>query len=1144
MSKSTKIIFTISLLTVLSLSAFVGAAGAFIPGQTPTSNTQYAISEGTASTDNMVGSAATTGGANWQYSYDVNQFGCESGLYASVSVECTSLPGYSASPVCAVTYSGQCTDVTTAYALPPGDFVVFSANKSLRIAMDQYGEFISTDSATCLYTGGTTGSPCGVAGLAYGSNEAQWQATESFASTGIPPAYYVQGWTFQMNYTRIGTIGTTSNPGYAIFANAIFSNLEATEAGRSVYSWITNPALVADNTGCPSFVTTVCSSLVEGTLVPSGIQVLYDDQTLSVFRTTVTIEDNRPVTQCTTIPGSIYVNCGVPEPVAQITFTTVFNKDSKDVIVYKDLKILLSPKVLSSIAALSFSERYELDLAQNENPHNAAYIHYYQPIGGDQQTVYQHPLTGSMSYDIINAFDPLNQVNFFAAYWPNATQYSVYDPGIVPGFDTASCASSYVLCDGALGTKASTGYSPYTADIPAAYGGEPKTPWIVVQWLFTNTQYPNLLNFLTSGSPSTTTPTNQREIRFVEVFGMTDLNSGTGNTISGTLINNPFPSKDMAACLPSGGDPLYGCANGKAGGTPVNQIGVEVQYLLQQIFNPESLNTINGQSSNVGAGCSNGASSYYGIDPTEELEAYNCNHPFLWTAVGAYSAAVDSAGAAVLSPMQRDVYYDSPTSVAYPTPFALLDKNSTQQGSIPYALCEVGTISGSLSAFINGPNACAGTTGAYSTTHTDFGTNTGLDKTALYSSYLQNFYDNNVETIINVQPISGGCVSPPNEGGIEDGYLYNYSWFMPAKSPLTESWYTINYGTSTGATATPGCSTNAEYDDYTNAPVTYDAPSNYAEPTYGYLDSQTGAYTNVISNQEGIITVGGPFANSVTAYFNDWSFALDREQCPSSGSCYLATQTPYALISSGGVATNTPAPSNTGNTLDFFPISTWASSPTYSPSNNIPYSSTTTASCIGPLLISTCINPSIWYRDTNNTVGYAVISIARNTVGVRGLSVYGWNGRDTYWASAWVSQWLAEANPYYNNPFNWLPQGTVSIILAINYAQSVTGANTTWEPMSFNVVKALGTITELGFNQFLSGSSFDMTVPAWTSGLVLTPADNSVCTGSCVGTPLDPANNVNLYECSSLGLSTIHSVGFSWFSTKLPTCTSAAIQFN
>jgi len=83
-----------------------------------------------------------------------------------------------------------------------------------------------------------------------------------------------------------------------------------------------------------------------------------------------------------------------------------------------------------------------------------------------------------------------------------------------------------------------------------------------------------------------------------------------------------------------------------------------------------------------------------------------------------------------------------------------------------------------------------------------------------------------------------------------------------------------------------------------------------------------------------------------------------------------------------------------------------------------------------------------------------VISIANDVNGTRGLSVYGWNGRDTYWASAWASQYLSTYND------GWIPSGTVAIILQITYS-SVNN-----EPTTFTVVRDLGTITEFGSNYF------------------------------------------------------------------------------
>jgi hypothetical protein len=138
----------------------------------------------------------------------------------------------------------------------------------------------------------------------------------------------------------------------------------------------------------------------------SGIQVLYDSARLVVARATVVIHDN------------VY-----NEDFCKITFTIAYEKDTKYAKVFKDYKTLLDPKDLDQINDFAFSERYELDMARRVNPENTAYIHYYHNWN---DTVYQHPLTQDQSYDVLQAYDPRHQYIFFAGYWPNATEYSVY----------------------------------------------------------------------------------------------------------------------------------------------------------------------------------------------------------------------------------------------------------------------------------------------------------------------------------------------------------------------------------------------------------------------------------------------------------------------------------------------------------------------------------------------------------------------------------------------------------------------------------------------------------------------------------------------------------------------------------------------
>jgi hypothetical protein len=192
-------------------------------------------------------------------------------------------------------------------------------------------------------------------------------------------------------------------------------------------------------------------------------------------------------------------------------------------------------------------------------------------------------------------------------------------------------------------------------------------------------------------------------------------------------------------------------------------------------------------------------------------------------------------------------------------------------------------------------------------------------------------------------------------------------------------------------------------------------------------------YDNVFWSPNGIISLGGMKANGLTRYFNDFYFAISREGTSA-----------YALINGGTVTGSAPTSDFALATFDYYPISTWASS-----------------------------KSTFGYKE-----GYAVIALARDVNGTRGLAIYGWDGRDTFWAAAWASQYLG---PY----GGWIRPGTVALVLKITYTTADR------EPSGFTVVKALGTITELGDNAFYDATTpyigFDKRDVTWWSGSFTIP---------------------------------------------------------
>jgi hypothetical protein len=770
--------------------------------------------------------------------------------------------------------------------------VWFNASDGLRIGMDEYGEFATPKDA----------------GIAYGSNYEMWNLTESWASSDVYPGYWVQGWVLAVNYTTAAV--QRSLEAYALYSN--FSGTKS-ELGRGCYSWY-----------WPYAPGSVNSYIMTGQLMPTGVQVLYDSARLAIARTNVIVWDP-------------YVNAAF----AQVTFTLVFNKDMKYATVYKDVKILLDPKVLDSIQDFCFSERYEIDLARGLNYGNKAYVYYDANYG---TTYYTHPLTLTNTYDVLQAYDPNHQFIFFAGYWPNATEYSVYTT-LVPNLYRNPMNTTVLP----IGT--------HLADFPTPPGA-PATPWVVVQWRFdsSNPKWTALLQWLTS----TNTPTNEREIRFVEVVGMTNFHQ-----VGTTIPIFPHPATNPQDHNATYAHPF--------------ELDTEVAYLLGSVFNPPDLFGLAGGYSYA--------------------DTYTSDN-FMWIGLGQSSATTDSAGASFISGI---------LGFEGDQPFALFDRNDTM---FPWTAPVVG-MSGSI------PYGLSSFSGKYYQTFSNLKDGTGQDCTTYLRTTLNGFawgvYDN--ETLCPPQPIAGGWAE---NYSLWAGYPANL-WY-PSMNPLTGRWL------CTGNPLKPGSWTPDPY---------YTAP-----PT----------------QVNGIVTMGGEKANGLTRYFNDFDYAITREGT-----------TDDALLRGGTVTGKAPTSNGSLPTLDYFPVSSWATNQT-----------------------------TFGYLQN-----YAVISLAYDVNGTRGLSIYGANGRDTYWAAAWASQYIL-------TPANhaWIPRGTVAIILHITY-------NDAMEPTMFTVVQALGTITQFGVNDFEVGQG----ITTWPGTIQSNPSLYGYI-------PAYPTSKV------------------VWWWAKLPTDSTAKVQFD
>lgn len=326
----------------------------------------------------------------------------------------------------------------------------------------------------------------------------------------------------------------------------------------------------------------------------------------------------------------------------------------------------------------------------------------------------------------------------------------------------------------------------------------------------------------------------------------------------------------------------------------------------------------------------------------------------------------------------------------------------------------------------------------------------GNDPTNYFRFGLINFAFGTYDGVTTApQPISGGF----SVKGFGDDEL----WWYPAKDPLTERW---DYDTGGADSGWYGIGAIPPHE------------AGAGQPQY---DTVTWA-------PNGIICVGGEKANGLTRYFNDFGFAIDRE---GTTGVYSEILSGYPQTITGSAPTNNVALS----TLDFFPLSTWMTS---------------------------SWNPTTHVTGQINTFGYqagnAIISLVADLNGTRSLMVAGWNAQDTYWASAWASQFLNSANNA------WVPPGTVALILQMTYP------NANSEP-TFTLVQCLGTITQFGTNYFAKNySGWDIVITGGASGTTYPPWTTTLANlWSGTDYPTNPS---------------------AWWYQKLPTTTTASIQYD
>jgi hypothetical protein len=177
-----------------------------------------------------------------------------------------------------------------------------------------------------------------------------------------------------------------------------------------------------------------------------------------------------------------------------------------------------------------------------------------------------------------------------------------------------------------------------------------------------------------------------------------------------------------------------------------------------------------------------------------------------------------------------------------------------------------------------------------------------------------------------------------------------------------------------------------------------------------HRDLETDEWINGIPvASSNIIAVGGPYANGITEYFNDFTSAF------------------FTMY--GGLWTANPDDAG-----QIMPLTCWSLNRTDTNALKVfhGYASEYNAS-----------NP------TQELIGYGVISTAKDLNGTVGLTAWGYSGDDTYYTS-----WALLHSDVLALAFDLMPAGVTSLILRFNYTLHPT------DYCFVTIIEALGTISE------------------------------------------------------------------------------------
>jgi len=436
--------------------------------------------------------------------------------------------------------------MTVEGVLASDKYVLFPfEKKNLKIGFSKYGEMIDYDTKV---------------GLEYGGE------TDPFATDPSQVLEYewVNGWVINITYIHGGIY--YNRWAFALYSDYYNENSIAGDWQEGVKG--------ATNT------TYLGGRKTNGGAVTQPIKVLY----------------NGPRRFVALLNTTIYEDTSHEYPLVRIIFTIIFNKVEKHVIVFKDIKRVDNRKG-TGVMQIEFSERGQWDLGAGSPP--KSYVHIYE----DQTTLYgeeyQHWYNGSATYagkyDMVQIIDDGLNYAAWAAWWPKPITSYVEDISEIGRKTVLTTRSTKV--DTFTGDGSTTEFH-LTAN-PVAYprnmtnngwddspmvfvDGDHKTEGVDYTWDTEN----NNITF-------TTAPSNGATIKVVYKIDAGQNDPSNEPCVPFVIAEWCWDTDDATdmfrAVTVYGITDLHDGDDSDRGGGATNAIDAEVDYYLDEIFNPYDL---------------------------------------------------------------------------------------------------------------------------------------------------------------------------------------------------------------------------------------------------------------------------------------------------------------------------------------------------------------------------------------------------------------------------------------------------------------------------------------------------------------------------------------------------------------------------